>query len=85
MKRIHRAIRPTLTTKDEFFLYHIEYIKDGVTVDIVGTTIHIVDKDGVVGENILPPEMVKTDDNLSAMFTILVADNVLKEDPADDN
>lgn len=83
MKKIHRAIRPAVN-EGEYFIYDIEYIKDGIEVDIVNTTIHLVDKDGKVGENILPPEMVQDDATQSGSFNILYVDGVLKVDPEED-
>lgn len=83
MKRFHRAIRPA-DNEGEFFIYNIEYIKDGLSVEIVDATIHLV-VDGIVGNNILPPETVPDHSTDLALFNLLVVDNVLKADPEEDN
>jgi len=75
MKKIHRAIRPA-ERPGEYFFYVIEYEGDGFQIMMENLTIHLISK-GIVGNNILPPDMVNDPSSIFAAMNILVSDGVL--------
>ena len=73
--KIHRAIRPS-GIPNEHYLYHIQYTGQGFLIQVIGTTMHHIDSDGVIGPDLVPED--KSDEANFAGAAILAADGIVE-------
>ncbi len=76
MKYIHRAIRADLNNPSVYYLYHITYTGEGLNIDVTDMSIHLIDENYIVGENLIPSNGINNPNTKLCAATILVVDGI---------